>query len=59
MALDGSRIVGSWAVIVDAKPDALAFYMKNEFQPFPDQPSRLFLTMAHFAQLVSGLSIAE
>jgi predicted GNAT family N-acyltransferase len=59
MALDGSCLIGSWAVVVDAKPDARAFYLKYEFQPFPDQPSRLFLTMTHFAQLISGLSIAE
>jgi GNAT superfamily N-acetyltransferase len=59
MALDGSRLIGAWAVVVDAKPDARAFYLKYEFQSFPDQPSRLFLTMTHFAQLVSGLSIAE
>jgi GNAT superfamily N-acetyltransferase len=59
MALDGSRVIGLWAVVVDAKPRARAFYLKNEFQPFPDKPARLFLTMAHFAQLVSGLSIAE
>jgi GNAT superfamily N-acetyltransferase len=59
MAWEGSRTIGSWAVVVDAKEGARDFYLKRDFQPFPDHPSRLFLTMMHFAQLVSGLSIAE
>ena len=58
-AWEGSRIIGSWAVVVDAKEGARDFYLKRDFQPFPDHPSRLFLTMEHFAQLASGLSIAE
>lgn len=57
-AWDGSRIIGSWAVVVDAKESARGFYLKHGFRPFPDQPVRLFLTMDRFAQLVSGLSIA-
>ena len=58
-AWEGSRVIGSWAVVVDAKQSARDFYLRHDFQPFPDHPSRLFLTMAHFAQLVSGLSIAQ
>jgi len=58
-ALEGSRGIGSWAVVVDAKQSAQSFYLKNSFQPLPDQPSRLFLTMAHFARSVSGISIAD
>jgi len=59
MALEGSRIVGSWAVVVDAKPNARDFYLRHGFQPFSEDPDRLFLTMAHYAQLVSGISIAD
>jgi GNAT superfamily N-acetyltransferase len=58
-ALDGSRSIGSWAVIVDAKQSAHAFYLKNDFQPFTNHPTRLFMTMAHFARSISGLSIAD
>jgi GNAT superfamily N-acetyltransferase len=59
MAWEGSRVIGSWAVVVDAKESAHNFYLKYEFQPLPDRPLRLFLTMSRFAQLLSGLSIAE
>jgi hypothetical protein len=44
---------------VDAKESAHNFHLKYEFQPLPDRPLRLFLTMSRFAQLLSGLSIAE
>lgn len=56
-AWEGSRIIGSWAVVVDAKPNARDFYLKHDFEPFPDHPSRLFLTMLHFSRLVSGFSV--
>jgi len=55
-AWEGSRIVGSWAVVVDAKESARDFYLKHDFQPFPDHPSRLFLTLEHFSRMVSGIS---
>ena len=58
-ALDGSRVIGSWAAVVDAKQSARPFYLKYDFQPLPDHPTRLFLTMGHFARLVSGISIAD
>jgi predicted GNAT family N-acyltransferase len=59
MALEGSRVIGSWAVVVDAKEGARDFYLRRDFQPFSDHPERLFLTMTHYARLLSGLSIAE
>jgi GNAT superfamily N-acetyltransferase len=44
-ALRASRIVASWAVVVDAKEGARDFYLKYEFTPFATQPNRLFLLM--------------
>lgn len=44
-AWQASRLVSSWAVVVDAKAGALEFYLKYEFTPFAAQPSRLFLPM--------------
>jgi predicted GNAT family N-acyltransferase len=40
-----SKIVSSWAVVVDAKDGARDFYLKYEFTPFATQPNRLFLLM--------------
>jgi predicted GNAT family N-acyltransferase len=40
-----SKLVSSWAVVVDAKEGSRDFYLKNEFIPFATQPSRLFLLM--------------
>ena len=40
-----SKLVSSWAVVVDAKEGSRAFYLENEFTPFATQPSRLFLLM--------------
>ena len=44
--------IASFAVIVDAK-DAAArhFYERESFLPFPDQPLRLFRSMADIAKL--------
>lgn len=58
-AWEGSRAIGSWAVVVDSKENARGFYIKHDFQPFPDHPSRLFLTMEHFSRLVSGMFVAN
>jgi predicted GNAT family N-acyltransferase len=44
-AWQASKLVSSWAVVVDAKEGARDFYLKNEFIPFATQPSRLFLLM--------------
>jgi len=44
-ALQASRQVASWAVLVDAKEGAREFYIKHDFIPFPGQPNRLFLPM--------------
>jgi hypothetical protein len=39
-------------VIVDAKDDAARrFYERESFTPFPDQPMKLFLPMAHIVKL--------
>lgn len=40
-----SKLVSSWAVVVDAKEGARDFYLKYEFTPFATQPERLFLLM--------------
>jgi GNAT superfamily N-acetyltransferase len=44
-AWQASRLVSSWAVVVDAKEGARDFYLKHEFTPFATQPHRLFLLM--------------
>lgn len=54
-ALDASRQVASWAVVVDAKEGSREFYLKYEFTPLPSQPSRLFLPM----KTIEGLFKAE
>jgi predicted GNAT family N-acyltransferase len=50
-ALDASRQVASWAVVVDAKEGSREFYLKYEFTPLPSQPSRLFLPMRTIEKL--------
>jgi GNAT superfamily N-acetyltransferase len=42
-ALQASRQVASWAVVVDPKEGAREFYLKHDFLPLPSQPNRLFL----------------
>ena len=44
-AWQASKLVSSWAVVVDAKEGARAFYLKYEFVPFVAKPNRLFLVM--------------
>jgi hypothetical protein len=44
-AWQASKLVSSWAVVVDAKEGARDFYIRNEFVPFAIQPDRLFLLM--------------
>lgn len=44
-AWQASRLVSSWAVVVDAKQGAREFYLKYEFTPFATNPDRLFLLM--------------
>ena len=44
-AWKASKLVSSWAVVVDAKEGARDFYLENEFTPFATQPDRLFLLM--------------
>ena len=44
--------IASFAVIVDAKDEAARrFYERESFAPFPDQPLKLFLPMAHIVKL--------
>ena len=40
-----SKLVSSWAVVVDAKQGARDFYLEYEFTPFATHPGRLFLLM--------------
>jgi GNAT superfamily N-acetyltransferase len=54
-ALDASRQVASWAVVVDAKEGSRAFYLKYDFLSLPSQPNRLFLPM----KTIEGLFKAE
>jgi predicted GNAT family N-acyltransferase len=44
-AWQASKLVSSWAVVVDAKEGARNFYVQNEFTPFATRPDRLFLPM--------------
>ncbi len=45
-ALDHSRSVASFAVVVDAKDEnARNFYLRHGFSPFPETPARLYLQM--------------
>jgi len=50
-ALQATRAVASWAVVVDAKEGARAFYLEHEFIPFPASSSRLFLPMKTIEQM--------
>ncbi|MGB8258770.1 MAG: GNAT family N-acetyltransferase [Terracidiphilus sp.] len=50
-SLLGSRQVASYAVIVDSKPEARAFYLKHDFLPLVTRPERLFLPMRTIEQL--------
>ncbi|TIS57183.1 MAG: GNAT family N-acetyltransferase [Mesorhizobium sp.] len=44
--------IASFAIIVDAKDEAASrFYQRESFLPFPDQPMRLFRSMADIAEL--------
>ena len=44
--------IASFAVIVDAKDDgARRFYERESFLPFPDQPMKLFRSMADIEKL--------
>jgi GNAT superfamily N-acetyltransferase len=44
--------IASFAIIVDAKDDAARrFYERESFLPFPDQPLKLFRSMADIAKL--------
>jgi GNAT superfamily N-acetyltransferase len=40
-----AELIGARAVVVDAKDDAVTFYTHFDFAPFPDQPTKLFLSM--------------
>jgi predicted GNAT family N-acyltransferase len=53
-ALNGSRQIASWAVVVDAKAGARNFYLKHDFIPLPASPDRLFLPMKTIEALFSG-----
>ncbi len=49
--------VGNFALVVDAKNDnAKKFYEKYDFQPFIDNPLKLFLTMKKIRKLFQDLA---
>jgi predicted GNAT family N-acyltransferase len=50
----GSQQVASWAVVVDAKLGARAFYLKYGFVPLPLKPDRLFLPMKTIERLFTS-----
>jgi len=44
--------IASFAIVVEAKDEAARrFYERESFLPFPDQPLRLFRSMADIARL--------
>jgi GNAT superfamily N-acetyltransferase len=50
-SLEVSFKTASFAVVVDAIDEqAVEFYQRFDFQPFPDQPRKLFRTMKNIAQ---------
>lgn len=50
--LAASRLLAVQAVIVEAiSDDAKAFYERHGFQPFPDQPRRLYIPLARFERI--------
>ncbi len=53
-AYAASQTIASWAVIVDAKEDARAFYVARGFQPFLDRENHLFLPMASIGKTISS-----
>ena len=50
-ALEATKTVASWAVVVDAKAGAQDFYLKHEFIPMTTDPNRLFLPMKTIEQM--------
>ena len=58
-AWQASKLVSSWAVVVDAKKGSRDFYLQYEFTPFAIKPDRLFLLMKKidFIFLIDVLSI--
>ncbi len=50
-ALEGSRHVASWAVVIDAKDGAEEFYLRYGFMTFPGQQKRMFLPMKMIEKL--------
>lgn len=50
-SLEASFKTASFAVVVDAIDEqAVNFYQRFDFQPFPEQPRKLFRTMKNIAQ---------
>jgi GNAT superfamily N-acetyltransferase len=55
-AIAASETVAAWGVIVDAKDErAKSFYERFGFKPFPNRPSRLFLTMKTLREMLQRL----
>jgi ribosomal protein S18 acetylase RimI-like enzyme len=51
-SLGATRVVESWAVVVDAKDEAAKkFYERHGFLPLEDRPMRLFFPMKSVAQM--------
>lgn len=56
-SLAATRLVESWAVIVDAKDEgAKRFYERHGFAPLADRPMRLFFPLKSVAQLFPSFS---
>ena len=54
-ALELRALAGAWAVVVEAiDPVAAAFYRRHGFEPFADDPLRLYLPLRRVTQLVDG-----
>lgn len=51
-AATAAQIVGSLLLVVDAKPDVVAWYPRYGFIPFADAPDRLYLPMTTIRHLL-------
>ena len=59
-SLTASQHVAAYTMVVDAiDDDAVAFYRRFEFEPFPDTSHRLFLPLAMHAKRVAAAQPIE
>lgn len=57
-ALETSKTVASWAIVVDAKDETVrSFYQRYGFRALEDRPLHLYLPMKDVERIVAGASI--